>query len=78
MSACGRPTFAGHHGSRFEALLARTFETSHHVGAGSVSTGVPDGALIGVWAGPGTDSQTDVLLHGVNQRSTSFSFDEAG
>lgn len=42
------PTFAGHHGSRLEALLARALEAPDHVGAGSVSTRVPDGALIRV------------------------------
>lgn len=45
----GGLTFTSHHGTRLKALLARALEASHHVGAGSISTRVSDGALISVW-----------------------------
>lgn len=48
-SPCKSLTFAGHHGSRFESLLALALKTSHYVGAGSVATWVSNGALISVW-----------------------------
>lgn len=47
-------TFTGHHWSRFKALLARTLEASHHIGAGSISTWVSYGALVSVWRRVGT------------------------
>lgn len=44
-------TFTCHHGPGFKALLTVALEASHHISAGAVPTGVPDGALISVWAG---------------------------
>lgn len=45
---CEPLTFASHHGPRLETLMAGALETSDHVGAGSITTGVSYGALIGV------------------------------
>lgn len=42
-------TFTSHHRSGFEALLAWTLKTSHHICAVSISTWVSYGALISVW-----------------------------
>lgn len=44
----GGLTFTSHHGTRLKAHLARALEASHHVGAGSISTRVSDGALVSV------------------------------
>lgn len=53
-------TFTGHHWSRFKALLARTLEASHHIGAGSISTWVSYGALVSVWRRVGTQGTAEL------------------
>lgn len=40
--------FTGHHRSRFKALLARTLETTNHIGASSISTWVSYRTLVSV------------------------------
>lgn len=51
----GSLTFTCHHGPWLKALITGAFEASHHIGAGTIPTGVADGAFICIWrrAGPG-------------------------
>lgn len=44
-------TFTSHHWTGLKSLITGTLKAANHVGAGSVPTWVPDGALVCVWYG---------------------------